>query len=304
MNSRTPVASQESMRSLSIRCRVFLRRDALPVKPRSVSTLTPYSAVGARNTPYSADRSSAMRSTMMVSHPRGICGPCCSHVPIGMMSRGSLPRMAVTCAGLSSFTRSGPETGIGEGSVIASADSPNVRSGRLRRRAILGIAAIPLFLIAMWVRTPALPRTAGPVRENGGERISAAEGAARALARDLADTRDRLAARAASALNAPPDPAGAFDFLSTRSPLRDGESVILFDRDRPLAWAGAMRTDVDTITAPVSATFSSFYVTLNVARSQGSRRAVAPAVLQAAPPADRLTESLGERLAPAQGVSS
>src|SRR2546423_8658843 len=221
-----------------------------------------------------------------------------------MIKRGSLPSIAVTCAGLSSLTRSGPETGMGEGSVIASADSPNVRSGRIRRGAILGIAAIPLFLIAMWVRTPALPRTAGPVRENGGERISAAEGAARALARDLADTRDRLGARAASALNAPPDPAGAFDFLSTRSPLRDGESVILFDRDRPLAWSGAMRTDVDTITAPVSATFSSFYVTLNVARSQGSRRAVASAVLQAAPPADRLTEPLGERLAPAQGVAS
>ncbi|HEY3134179.1 MAG TPA: ATP-binding protein [Gemmatimonadaceae bacterium] len=193
---------------------------------------------------------------------------------------------------------------MGEGSVIASADSLNVRSGRIRRGAILALAAIPLFLIAMWVRTPALPRTAGAVRESGGERISAAEGAARALARELADTRQRLDERATSALNAPTDPEGAFDFLSTRSPHRDGESVILFDHDRPLAWSGEMRTDLDTITSPLSATFSPFYVTLNVARSRDSRRAVASAVVQTAPPADRLSESVADRLAPAQGVSS
>src|SRR5205085_11015357 len=107
-----------------------------------------------------------------------------------------------------------------------------------------------------------------------------------------------------SALNAPPDPEAAFAFLSTRSPQRDDESVILFDRDRPLAWSGQMRTDLDTTAAPVSVTFSPFYVTLNVARSRGSRRAVASAVLQAAPPADRLTESLNDQLAPAQGVAS
>src|SRR2546423_293891 len=221
-----------------------------------------------------------------------------------MIRRGSLPSIAVTCAGLSSLTRSGPETGMGEGSVIASADRRNVRSGRIRRGAILALAAIPLFLIAMWVRTPALPRTAGTVRENGGERISAAEGAARALAREPADPRENLDERAASALNSPADPQAAFDFLSTRSPQRDGESVILFDGDRALAWSGEMRIDADTITAPVSAAFSPFYVTLNVARSRGTRRAVASAVLQAAPPADRLTESVEERLAPAQGVAS
>src|SRR5882757_3379813 len=100
-----------------------------------------------------------------------------------MIRRGSLPSIALICAGLSSLTRSGPETGMEEGRVIASAGSLNVRSGHLPR------GAIPLFLIAMWVRTPALPRTSGPVSANGSERVDAAEGALRALQRTLGETR-------------------------------------------------------------------------------------------------------------------
>src|SRR5207302_1687349 len=73
---------------------------------------------------------------------------------------------------------------------------------------------------------------------------------------------------------------------------------------RPLAWSGVMRADVDSLTAPISVTFNPFYITLNVARSNGARRAVASIVLQAAPPADRLTQSVEDRLAPAQGVAS
>src|ERR1700730_2223789 len=134
-----------------------------------------------------------------------------------MMSRGSLPSIALICAGLSCLTRSGPDTGMEEGRVIASAGSPNVRSGRSPRRAILAAAAIPLFLIAMWVRTPALPRTSGPVPTNGSERVAAAEGAIRALGRALTEARGRLEERATRALDAPPDPEGAFAFLSVRT---------------------------------------------------------------------------------------
>ena len=173
----------------------------------------------------------------------------------------------------------------------------------MRRGAILAASAVPLFLIAMWVRTPALPRTAGGSGESS-ERIGAAESAIRALERALEDTRQRLDERAANALNAPSVRAAAFDFLSRRSPQRDGESMVLFDRGRPLAWAGEVRTDLDTVTSPVSVTFSPFYITLNVVRSAGVRRAVASAVLQAAPPAKRLTESLEGDVAPGQGVDS
>ncbi|MGZ3464973.1 MAG: hypothetical protein ACXWMP_15860, partial [Gemmatimonadaceae bacterium] len=191
-----------------------------------------------------------------------------------------------------------------EGRVIASAGSLNVRSGHLPRGAILVAAAIPLFLIAMWVRTPALPRTSGPVSPNGSERVNAAEGALRALERTLGETRLRLDQRVNSALDAPADPDGAFAFLSARSPQKEGESVVLFDRDRPTAWSGEMRIDPDTIRAPVSVTFSAFYTTLNVAAVRANRRAVASAVLYASPPANRLTESATERLASTQGVGS
>lgn len=126
----------------------------------------------------------------------------------------------------------------------------------------------------------------------------------RALERTLAETRQRLDERVNSALDAPADPAGAFAFLSARSPQKEGESVVLFDHDHPVAWSGEMRIDPDTLRGPVSVTFNPFYTTLNVVAARGNRRAVASAVLYAAPPADRLTESVAERLAPAQGVAS
>ena len=156
----------------------------------------------------------------------------------------------------------------------------------------------------MWVRTPALPRTKGPLAQNGREQLSAAEGALRALERELNDARQRLADRATQALDAPADRQAAFDFLSARSPLWGGESVVLYDRTRAFAWSGEMRIDPDSLSSPVSATFSPFYTTLNVVKTHDGRRAVASAVLYAAPPADRLTESIDARLAPMQGVAS
>ncbi|MFL5637420.1 MAG: ATP-binding protein [Gemmatimonadaceae bacterium] len=163
---------------------------------------------------------------------------------------------------------------------------------------------MPLFLIALWVRTPALPRSPRATSASGPERVGAADGALRALARALTDVRERLDERAARALDAPADPQAAFDFLSRRSPLRPGESVVLFDGNRPLAWSGEIRIDPDSVTGPVSVTFSPFYTTLNAVRARGTRRAVASAVLYAAPPASRLTESVNAQLAQSQGVAS
>jgi two-component system, NtrC family, nitrogen regulation sensor histidine kinase NtrY len=156
----------------------------------------------------------------------------------------------------------------------------------------------------MWVRTPALPRTSGPVPQGAGERAAAMEGATRALERELGDTRDRLQERASSALDAPRDPEGAFAFLSSRSPQRDGESIVLFDNGRPLAWSGEMRVDPDSVTAPVSVSFTPFYSTLNAVRTRGTRRAVASAVISTSPPADELTSSVDSRLSTTEAVTS
>jgi two-component system, NtrC family, nitrogen regulation sensor histidine kinase NtrY len=174
----------------------------------------------------------------------------------------------------------------------------------MRRRAILALAAVPLFLIAMWVRTPVIPRTAGAERDNDADTSGAAEGAVRTLGRALADALTRLDLRATGALDAPADVQGAFTFLSARAPQRDGESIALFDHGRPLAWAGKMRIDPDSVSGPVSVTFTPFYTTLNLVKARGDRRVVASVVLHAAPPADKLTESLDSRVAPLEGVAS
>ena len=156
----------------------------------------------------------------------------------------------------------------------------------------------------MLVRTPALPRTAGTNAASDGERARATEGAVRALERAVSDAIQRLDGQAASALDAPDDVEDAFRFLSTRAPQHDGESVVLFDRNRPMAWSGAVRVDPDTLMSPLSVTFSPFYTTLNVVKTKGDRRAVASAILYAAPPANRLTQSVDSLLALSQGVAS
>jgi two-component system nitrogen regulation sensor histidine kinase NtrY len=168
---------------------------------------------------------------------------------------------------------------------------------------MLAAAAVPLLLIGLWVRTPTIPRTANGAPRTGGETLSAAEGALRALERALEETRSRLASQAKSALDAPPDQQAAFDFLARRSPARDGESVMLYADNRPFAWTGLMRIDQGSIGAPVSVTFSPFYTALNVVATRGNRRAIASAVLEAFPPADRLTQTLEQMLATQQGVT-
>jgi len=156
----------------------------------------------------------------------------------------------------------------------------------------------------MWVRTPALPRTGPPTAQTSDDLSGASDGATRALQRELTATRDRLDERARTALDAPVNPDGAFEFLDKRSPHREGESVVLLDGTRPVAWSGKMRIDPDSVSAPVSVSITPFYVTLNVTRSRGARRAIASAVLDAAPPADRLTESVNSRLSATQAVTS
>ena len=155
----------------------------------------------------------------------------------------------------------------------------------------------------MWVRTPSLPRLfLGQPRLD--DRANASAGALRTLERALAEVVERLEARADAALDAPDESREAFRFLASRSPQRDGESVVLYDRGRPLAWVGSLRVDPDSLRAPTTVVFSEFYSTLNIIRERGARRAVASAVLEAHPPAHNLTESLASRVALSGEVES
>src|SRR5436305_7043203 len=135
-----------------------------------------------------------------------------------MINRGSLPNTALICAGLSSLTRRGPDIGRGEGRVIASAGSLNVSSEAVRRRAILAFSAIPLFLIAIWVRTPVLPGPAPRSASNEKERSAQVAKASRELASALSKEVARLSAQADAAVGAPSNIADAFSYLDERVP--------------------------------------------------------------------------------------
>src|SRR5438270_1579365 len=163
-----------------------------------------------------------------------------------MINRGSLPNTALICAGLSSLTRRGPDIGRGEGRVIASAGSLNVRSEAVRRRAILAFSAIPLFLIAIWVRTPVLPGPAPRSASTENERRSLVAKATRDLAGALSQEVARLSAQADAALGAPSNVPDAFSYLAERVPHNRAESVILFEGIRPTAWAGRVAADADS----------------------------------------------------------
>ncbi len=155
----------------------------------------------------------------------------------------------------------------------------------------------------MWVRTPVLPESGG----SGGTReleSRSASTAVSALEQSLSRELARLEDRANGALDAPSDIPGAFSYLANRTTQRGAESVVLFDHGRPFAWTGKSRIEPDSLAPPVSARFSDFYITLNVAKARGDRRAIASAVLHADPPADSLVRAIDAYLAPLEGVAS
>ena len=155
----------------------------------------------------------------------------------------------------------------------------------------------------MWVRTPVLPHGASSTgNENG--RPAAIAAANRVLTRELSEEVSRLSDRAVQALAAPTDVRAAFAYLARRSPQRSAESVTLFESGHPLAWSGRVATDPDSVAAPVSVSFTPFYTTLDVARTRGTRRAIASVILHAAPPADRLVQAIDSVLAAQEGVAA
>ena len=154
----------------------------------------------------------------------------------------------------------------------------------------------------MWVRTPVLPGTGAIVGTEVESR--SASTALSALRQSLSRELARLDDRANGALDAPTNIPEAFSYLANRASQRDAESVVLFDHGRPLAWVGKSRIDPDSLAAGVSASFTDFYITLNVVKTRRDRRAIASAVLHADPPADNLVRAVDAYLAPLEGVSS
>jgi signal transduction histidine kinase len=127
-------------------------------------------------------------------------------------------------------------------------------------------------------------------------------GAAARLQGALVATAADLSAAATRALEAPDDPAGAFEFLERSANGAGERGVVLYRHGRPFAWAGQMRVSPDTLSGRLGASFTAFYLTLHATAERGDSRAVATALVHADPPADRLTRPLDARVARAAGV--
>jgi two-component system nitrogen regulation sensor histidine kinase NtrY len=107
-----------------------------------------------------------------------------------------------------------------------------------------------------------------------------------------------LRAAAVEALDAPDDGAATFDALAEAVPAGAVEhGVVLYRAERPAAWAGMVRVRTDTLRAPVGAVFSPLYVVLYATAARGTSRAVATALVHAAPPADTLSFPLDRAIA-------
>ena len=117
---------------------------------------------------------------------------------------------------------------------------------------------------------------------------------------DAVRASDRVAREALAASR---DRARAFDELASLMSGSDERGVVLFRGDSALAWAGVIRPYPDPVHEGISVVATPFYLALQVTRRQIDSRAVAVALIDAAPPADRLSTPLTERLKADLGLS-
>ncbi|HXY30783.1 MAG TPA: ATP-binding protein [Gemmatimonadaceae bacterium] len=119
----------------------------------------------------------------------------------------------------------------------------------------------------------------------------------KAFQRELSAASQRLQADARQALNAPHDEVGAFRALHGMVEGRPDYAVVLYRDRRPIAWAGRSYVATDTLVRPVGAVVAPFYVVLYATATSASDRAVATVVVDAVPPADRIVDAIGDRVA-------
>src|SRR5882724_8318738 len=312
MKLSTPASSQDPSRSFIQRCSVLRRTEALPGKGRLVAVLTPYSIVGARRISSAPDRSSARRSTMMVSQPSGRWGPCCSHVPTGTRRRASRSRMKRTSSGTRVLRCSGALTSRSPGApgvavtLLAVRRSRRPLSRRLAAPAAVAVACLTLgATLVLGVRQVQRIECCWPeVRAGRLPRDSSALKGA--LAAAVAEAR-RLAERGMTAALLPREAA----FVRVRDAVRSGTRtpgvergvVILAPDGTPVAWAGRHRFVPARDTAELRAVITPFYVSLEARRqTQDGGSAVGSVLLDMVPAAPDRGGAVSARFEDAYGV--
>ncbi|MDE3217361.1 MAG: hypothetical protein KGO03_13205, partial [Gemmatimonadota bacterium] len=133
-------------------------------------------------------------------------------------------------------------------------------------------------------------------------REALASDAVAALDQRVAGAVAEMRTAAGRALAAPEDTVAAFQALEQTVPEVGDAGVVLYEGGGPLAWAGRVHVPVDTLRDSVGVVRSSFYTSLYVTRSRGDRRAVVTVLLDATPPADRLTHPIAGEIAAAMGM--
>jgi signal transduction histidine kinase len=146
-----------------------------------------------------------------------------------------------------------------------------------------------LFVALAFIAERASRRISGGWDEYNRDAVARATGALRAsLDRATAD----LASRAERALDAPSRADAAFAHLAPLASGTGEHGIVLYRAERAVAWAGPLRSETDTMRAPIGVASSEFYTTLYAVAQRGADRAVATLLLDARPPADRLSQSL------------
>jgi two-component system, NtrC family, nitrogen regulation sensor histidine kinase NtrY len=130
-----------------------------------------------------------------------------------------------------------------------------------------------------------------------------------ALAREVRATLAALRSAAARAVEVAPGTgpgrAQTFGQMARLAHGPEERGVILFHNDSAAAWAGAIRVlPADGGSADsVGIATSPFYLALYATAEQGDNRALATALVHAAPPADRLARALSSRVIRGAGIS-
>jgi signal transduction histidine kinase len=141
-------------------------------------------------------------------------------------------------------------------------------------------------------------------------RAESARQAGEMLAREIRATATVLRSAAARAADVRLDGASAraqaFAQLARLAHGPEERGVVLFQRDSAVAWAGALRVlpapadSADTLGVAASP----FYLSLYATSQRGDRRAVATALIHAAPPADRLARAMSTRVISGAGIDA
>ncbi|MFL5581758.1 MAG: ATP-binding protein [Gemmatimonadaceae bacterium] len=173
------------------------------------------------------------------------------------------------------------------------------RLGAMRRTAAACVAALAV-LLAVGAASQAAIRRIDREWPAHASRMAAEGG--RAMGAELARTASELRFAAQRAVAAPTDPRAAAAQLAALVGSGEERGVVLYERNAPLAWSGVVRVATDTVRAPLTVIFTPFYLVVAAAAEQGTRRAVATALVHADPPADRLARGLDVRVAQRTGL--